>query len=237
MRVSLFQVFIYSKLVYGLNLNDGISPLCEKLIEFHDVSMKVLIFVSILIAGAIYGVWMSTSLSTSFLDNKVLEIVWTVIPALILVILAVPSLRLLYYMDIPLLSRSGKDSVVKVIGHQWYWSYEYLDPLYNHIPLVYDAYMIPAERLTNGGVRLLETDKPLVLNACMKTLIEGSTTDVIHCWTCPTLGVKIDVVPGRLNVVQLLPTHVGVYYGQCSEICGANHSFMPIEIEVIHNKF
>lgn len=120
--------------------------------------------------------------------------------------------------------------VIKIIGHQWYWSYEYnLDG----VDMQYDSFMVPTSELEVGGYRLLEADKPLIVNVFENVLLEGITSDVIHSWTCPPIGVKFDVVPGRLKRVTLIATQMGVFFGQCSEICGANHRFMPIMVEVV----
>jgi len=136
-------------------------------------------------------------------------------------------------MDLPVVEGGlNEGRKVKVIGHQWYWRYEYQKRFRGKYE-VYDSFMVPENELRGGGFRLLETDKPLLLPLNHHSFIQGVTSDVIHRWTCPPLGVKIDVIPGRLNTGRLIPLELGVYYGQCSEICGANHSFMPIEVEVI----
>lgn len=226
---------LYRALFYGLNLKDAISPLQEELVNFHDIIFNILIFISLWIAGSIWGVWFRKSFRYSLLEKKQLEIVWTILPAGVLFFLAVPSLRLLYYMDLPYAGESEGASI-KIIGHQWYWSYEYLKS-WTGEEEVYDSFMVPRDELLPGAYRLLETDKPLLLLCNHHRLIQGITSDVIHSWACQPLGVKIDVIPGRLNSASLIASKVGTFYGQCSEICGANHRFMPIEVEVVPKIF
>lgn len=153
------------------------------------------------------------------LDNQVLEFVWTVLPLMVLVFLAFPSIRILYLMDeikSPLLS-------CKILGHQWFWSYEYRD----FFEINFDSYII------FNYVRLLEVDNSFVLPAGVKIRLLISSVDVLHSWTVPAFGVKVDSIPGRLNQLNFTINRLGVYFGQCSEICGVNHSFMPIIVEVV----
>ena len=166
--------------------------------------------------------------STSKRIHHELETVWTIIPGFILLFLALPSLRILYLLD-----RSSDPSIIiKTIGHQWYWSYDYAD----FINISFDSYITPTDDLLPGDIRLLETDNRLVLPIHLETSIIITAADVLHSWTIPNMGVKADAIPGRLNQISIIPSHPGVHYGQCSEICGANHSFMPITIEVISVK-
>lgn len=168
--------------------------------------------------------------------HSVLEIVWTLTPAVILVLIAFPSFKLLYLMDEivePLIT-------VKAIGHQWYWSYEYTDTyegglldsqLSNEIN--FDSYMKTTDSLEAGELRLLETDNKVVLPIDTRIRIVTTGADVIHSWAVPSLGVKIDAIPGRLNQVSLDINREGTFFGQCSELCGVNHGFMPIQIEAV----
>lgn len=206
-----------------LGFQDGASPLIEQLIFFYDHAMFVLVIITILVFYV--GVYLLNNKYTSryLLEGQQIEIIWTILPAIILVFLALPSLRLLYLLDEvndPVLS-------LKVVGRQWYWSYEYSD----FIDLRFDSYIIPEEDLTPGIFRLLEVDHRTVIpyGVRVRTLI--TARDVIHSWTVPSLGVKADAIPGRLNQLRFLINHPGVFYGQCSEICGANHSFIPIVVE------
>ena len=156
-------------------------------------------------------------------QNQTIEIVWTILPVFILIIIASPSLKALYLLDDPF----SPNLTIKTIGHQWYWSYEYSD----FPDIEFTSYIIPLRDLKIGSIRLLETDNNLILpvNNQIRMIIRAS--DVIHSWTIPALGVKADAVPGRLNQIMFSLKHVGVFFGQCSEICGANHRFIPIKLE------
>lgn len=162
----------------------------------------------------------------------VLEWVWTFIPTLILLILVIPSLYLLYSYDRPYVT--APYLTFKAIGHQWYWSYEYWD--YTHSnggSITFDSYMIHEDDLELGQLRLLEVDRRVVLPAGVCIRLLTTSTDVLHSWAMPAFGVKIDSIPGRLNQFWLVLNKPGVYYGQCSELCGVNHGFMPIAVEVV----
>jgi len=161
------------------------------------------------------------------------EILWTIIPAIILIILAIPSLKLLYSLDF-LIFEYEPIVTVKVIGHQWYWSYEYI--IFSNFNVLdfevvtFDSYLVPDDELNLDGLRLLEVDNPLVIpgNTYIRFLV--TSVDVLHAWAVPSLGIKVDAVPGRLNQVFTFIKRPGDFYGQCSEICGVNHGFMPIRI-------
>ena len=162
--------------------------------------------------------------------GETIEIVWTVTPALILMLIGVPSFTLLYSMDEVI----DPAITVKAIGHQWYWTYEYSDyASADGESIVFDSYMIPEDDLEPGGLRLLEVDNRVVLpvNTHVRLIVSGA--DVIHSWTIPSFGIKVDALPGRLNQLSLYVKREGVFYGQCSEICGVNHGFMPIVVEVV----
>jgi len=157
--------------------------------------------------------------------NTMLEIVWTAVPVLILVVIAIPSLRVLYFLD----RVEDADMTVKVVGHQWYWSYEYPD----HDDLTFESYMVDEEDLEPGQPRLLTVDNALVLPAGKNIRLLLTSEDVIHSWAVPSLGVKLDTVPGRLNETWVRINEPGTYYGQCSELCGVNHGFMPITVKAV----
>ena len=197
----------------------------ENLKLFHDYSITITIGILVFISFAIFYLRTNQLIHLRLTKGSFIEIIWTVVPAVILIIIAIPRLLLLYWIDEiydPFLT-------VKVIAHQWYWTYEYRD----FIDLEFDSYIIPENDLKIGDKRNLEVDNRLVLpiNETIRLLI--TSADVIHSWAVPRLGVKIDAVPGRLNQIQLFRNRVGVFYGQCSEICGANHSFIPIAVEII----
>lgn len=164
-------------------------------------------------------------INRSLLENQTIEIIWTVLPAMILLFIAFPSLRLLYLLDEVRLPRV----TVKIIGHQWYWRYRYSD----FKDLEFDSYITPLEELKRDRFRVLEVDNRPKIPLLVQVRVLVSASDVIHSWTVPSLGVKADAVPGRLNQIRFLARRTGVQYGQCSEICGANHRFIPIVLEVI----
>uniref|UniRef100_A0AAU6PC60 Cytochrome c oxidase subunit 2 n=1 Tax=Echinolaelaps traubi TaxID=3119979 RepID=A0AAU6PC60_9ACAR len=210
----------WSSLVF-MNAN---SPIMEQLIFFHDHSMIVLIFIIMMIMYMIIDIMYNNYYNRFLLENHDIEILWTVFPALMLIFIAIPSLRLLYLMEEyyqPIMS-------IKIMGHQWYWSYEYSD-----FNLEYDSFMIPENELEKDKFRLLEVDNNLIIPNLMSLRLMVTSADVIHSWTIPGLGVKVDAIPGRLNQIFLFSYRPGLYYGQCSEICGANHSFMPITLEIV----
>nr|YP_009535656.1 cytochrome c oxidase subunit 2 [Gecarcoidea natalis]YP_010164071.1 cytochrome c oxidase subunit II [Gecarcoidea lalandii]AYJ22384.1 cytochrome c oxidase subunit 2 [Gecarcoidea natalis]QRK27373.1 cytochrome c oxidase subunit 2 [Gecarcoidea lalandii] len=208
-----------------LNFQDSASPLMEQLIFFHDHIMLVLVLIVTFVGYMMSTLFFNSFINRYMLENQPIEVIWTSIPALILIFIALPSLRLLYLLD----EVNNPSMTIKTIGHQWYWSYEYSD----FLQMEFDSYMIPTNELTDSGFRLLDVDNRTILpmNTQIRVLITAA--DVIHSWTVPSLGVKADAIPGRLNQVSFLINRPGLFYGQCSEICGANHSFMPIVIESI----
>nr|UPL64975.1 cytochrome oxidase subunit II [Cleistostoma dilatatum] len=208
-----------------LGLQDSSSPLMEQLILFHDHIMLVLVLIVSFVFYMMSTLFSNLFINRYMLENQPIEIIWTSIPALILIFIALPSLRLLYLLD----EVNDPSMTLKTIGHQWYWSYEYSD----FLQMEFDSYMIPTNDLDQSGFRLLDVDNRTVLPMNMQIRVLISAADVIHSWTVPSLGVKADAIPGRLNQVSFLISRPGLFYGQCSEICGANHSFMPIVIESV----
>nr|YP_010500035.1 cytochrome c oxidase subunit II [Cryptocephalus dimidiatipennis]UWV18199.1 cytochrome c oxidase subunit II [Cryptocephalus dimidiatipennis] len=206
-----------------LLLQDSASPLMEQLSFFHDHALMILIIITMTVSQLLINLFFNKFIHRYLLEGQLIEIIWTVLPAIILVFIAIPSLRLIYMMD----EISNPLVTIKIIGHQWYWSYEYSD--FKNIE--FDSYMIPNEESKMFNFRLLDVDNRLVipLNTQVRLLI--SSADVIHSWTIPSMGVKIDATPGRLNQASIMVNRPGLFYGQCSEICGTNHSFMPIVIE------
>ncbi|NP_739831.1 cytochrome c oxidase subunit II (mitochondrion) [Gambusia affinis] len=208
-----------------LGFQDAASPVMEELLHFHDHALMIVFLISAQVLYIIVAL-ITTKLTDKFiLDSQEIEIVWTLLPAMILILIALPSLRILYLMD----EINDPHLTIKAMGHQWYWSYEYTD----YEDLNFDSYMVPTQELTPGQFRLLETDHRMVvpLESPIRVLI--SADDVLHSWAVPSLGIKMDAVPGRLNQTAFIISRPGVFYGQCSEICGANHSFMPIVVEAV----
>nr|YP_007625201.1 cytochrome c oxidase subunit II [Pseudohynobius puxiongensis]ACK38318.1 cytochrome c oxidase subunit 2 [Pseudohynobius puxiongensis] len=206
-----------------LGFQDAASPIMEELLHFHDHALMAVFLISTLVVYII-TIMMTTKLTnTNAMDAQEIEMVWTVMPAIILIVIALPSLRILYLMD----EINDPHLTVKAIGHQWYWSYEFT----NYEDLMFDSYMVPTQDLLPGQFRLLEVDNRMVvpMESPIRMLI--SAEDVLHSWAVPSMGIKTDAIPGRLNQTTFIAARPGVYYGQCSEICGANHSFMPIVVE------
>ena len=170
-------------------------------------------------------------ININLLESQIIECIWTIIPAVVLIQIAIPSLLLLYILD----ESVDSSLTVKVLGHQWYWRYEYRDfwSIIRIAQIEFRSYIIPSNELETNIFRLLDVDNRTVVpfNVHIRMLI--SSSDVLHAWTVPSLGVKVDAVPGRLNQLKFISQRPGIFFGQCSEICGANHRFMPIVLEVI----
>nr|YP_009003551.1 cytochrome c oxidase subunit II [Luetkenotyphlus brasiliensis]AGZ19037.1 cytochrome c oxidase subunit II [Luetkenotyphlus brasiliensis] len=206
-----------------LGFQNASSPIMEELLYFHDHTLMVVFLISTLVLYTITIMMSTTLTSTNSTDAQEVEMIWTILPAIIMIVIALPSLRILYLMD----EVSDPHLTIKSMGHQWYWSYEFTD----YDMLSFDSYMTPTQNLEPGQFRLLEVHNRLMIPMESPIRMLISAKDVLHSWTIPSLGVKTDAVPGRLNQTTLIATRPGLYYGQCSEICGANHSFMPIVIE------
>nr|YP_009689619.1 cytochrome c oxidase subunit 2 [Limatus flavisetosus]QEE94322.1 cytochrome c oxidase subunit 2 [Limatus flavisetosus] len=209
----------------NLGLQNSLSPLMEQLNFFHDHTILILIMITVLISYIMVMLFFNKFTNRYLLHGQTIEIIWTILPAIILMFIAFPSLRLLYLLDeinSPLIT-------LKTIGHQWYWSYEYS----NFLNLEFDSYMIPSNNSEMNTFRLLDVDNRIILPFNNQIRILVTATDVLHSWTVPSLGIKIDATPGRLNQTNFFMNQPGLFFGQCSEICGANHSFMPIVIESI----
>nr|YP_097040.1 cytochrome c oxidase subunit II [Ensatina eschscholtzii]AAU20477.1 cytochrome c oxidase subunit II [Ensatina eschscholtzii] len=208
-----------------LDFQDAASPIMEELLHFHDHALMAVFFISTLVLYIIIVMLTTNLTNTSMMDAQEIEMVWTIMPAVILIVIALPSLRILYLMD----EIYNPDLTLKAIGHQWYWTYETT----NLMCPSYDSYMKPMQTLNQGQFRLLEVDNRLITptNSPIRVLV--SAEDVLHSWAIPSLGIKTDAIPGRLNQTTFITLHPGVFYGQCSEICGANHSFMPAVVEAI----
>lgn len=215
-------------MIWGqLSFQDANSPIINALTSFHDEAITSIVLILAYVGYILIALIKQPYTIKTPHENHQLEAVWTLSPAIILVTLALPSLRLLYLLD----EVASPAITVKTTGHQWYWSYDYAD----FEELEFDSYIVPTNELSSGEFRLLEVDNRLVLPWGVETRVLITAADVLHSWTIPRIGVKADAVPGRLNQVTLFPTRPGVFYGQCSEICGANHSFIPICLEAINS--
>nr|YP_010444566.1 cytochrome c oxidase subunit II [Antialcidas floripennae]UTI38476.1 cytochrome c oxidase subunit II [Antialcidas floripennae] len=209
-------------------MQDSTSPIMEQLILFHDHTMMIVVMITIMVGYIILSMFMNKLINRLMLENQTIELIWTLMPAVTLIFIAMPSLRILYLIEESMMPMM----TIKVIGHQWYWSYEYSD--FNEIE--FDSYMKPYNNLKLMEFRLLDTDNRMIIPFNTMTRILVSSADVIHSWTIPSAGVKIDASPGRINQANMIISRPGIHFGQCSEICGSNHSFMPISMESINMK-
>lgn len=223
---------------WQIGIQDPATPLLEGMIFFHNYLMFFLTFIGVFVCWLLYCCIIVFNAQTNrrpkiFAHISVLEIIWTILPAFVLVLIAIPSFSLLYSLD----ELIDPNLTLKVIGHQWYWSYEYSDFISNSIPYScsfnYDSYMVATSDLTKGAFRLLEVDNRVVLPVRTHIRLLITASDVIHSWAIPSFGIKVDAVPGRLSQASLFVKRQGVYYGQCSEICGINHGFMPIVVKCV----
>ena len=214
---------------WATHLQDSASTSYDSIIDLHDAICYWLIMVLGIVLTFTMCLFIVHYNITSYRDTAhgtILELIWTITPALILIAIAVPSFRVLYLTD-ELLSANIS---IKVVGHQWYWSYG-VDDVIN--ALAYDAYMVSNDMLDVGQIRLLDVDNALVLPIGTIIRLLCTSTDVIHSWAMPSLGIKVDAMPGRLNQTNIVIDRLGTYYGQCSELCGAYHSFMPIRLDAV----
>lgn len=205
-----------------LLFQNRVSSVIEHLIFFHDHIIIIIIIVIVIVGYVLVNSCINYLYNLKIFQGQELERIWTLIPGLFLIFIAFPSLRLLYLIE----ERDEYDITIKVIGHQWYWSYEYRDL----ISMSFDSYLLSDE---DRIYRLLNVDNILLIPFNTNIRIIISRIDVIHSWTIPSIGVKVDAIPGRLNQLFLNFNRVGLFSGQCSEICGSNHSFIPILISVI----
>nr|BBH36381.1 cytochrome c oxidase subunit II [Betta apollon] len=208
-----------------LGFQDAASPVMEELLFFHDHALMTVLLISAFVFYIITTMATTKLTNKNILDSQEIEIIWTVLPAIVLIFIALPSLRILYLMD----EINHPHLTIKAVGHQWYWSYEYTD----FEDLQFNSYMIPTKDLSPGQFRLLEADHRMVVPVESPVRVMVTADDVLHSWATPSLGIKLDAVPGRLNQTAVITSRPGVFYGQCSEICGANHSFMPIVVESV----
>lgn len=228
---------------------DAATPIMEGIVDLHNYIFMYLVliftFVLVIFANIIYDFLYRFNLPTKpqdiefrrdLLDGNaithgtVLELIWTILPSVILVLIAVPSFVLLYAMD----EVVQPTLTLKVVGHQWYWSYEYTNVTTNgYQEIAMDSNMVFDDELNKGELRLLQVDKVFMLPIETHVNVIITSHDVLHSWAVPSLGVKVDAVPGRLNQLSVFIKREGVYYGQCSELCGVNHGFMPIMIKAL----
>lgn len=215
---------------WQLGFQPAASPVMEQLESLHDLLMWIITLISVLVLALLLYVCFRFRASANATPsrrthNTLLEIAWTAVPVMILVVIAIPSFKLLYFMD----RVQDPELTIKAIGHQWYWSYEYPDDG----DFTFDAYMVADDDLKEGQPRLLTTDNAVVLPVDTDIRVLITATDVIHSWAVPAFGVKTDAVPGRVNETWIRIERPGMYYGQCSELCGDLHGFMPIMVRAV----
>lgn len=222
---------------WGIFFQDSASPLMETLVELHNIIMFYLVLILFGVAWILLSVIRNfnynsrNNITNKYLNHGTLiELIWTISPAIILILIGFPSFKLLYFMDeVP-----DPKITLLVNGHQWYWSYEYSDYLNNDDEFIeFDSYLVPESDLEEGSLRMLEVDNRVILPELTHTRFIVTAEDVIHSFACPSLGIKCDAYPGRLNQFSVFINRKGVFYGQCSEICGVLHSSMPIVIESV----
>jgi cytochrome c oxidase subunit 2 len=238
-KFFLFLVFFnsanssFASVNWQMGFNESVTTVMSDIVHLHDrillpIIVAISVFVLFLLLYSIFKFRASKNpIPSKTSHNTFIEIMWTVIPCLILIVIAVPSFRLLYKQDII----PKADVTIKATGYQWYWGYEYPDQ-----NIAFDANMIDTKNLKSNQLRLLETDNHVVVpvNKVVKVLITAN--DVLHAWAVPSFGVKRDAVPGRINETWFKAEKEGVYYGQCSELCGSRHAFMPITVRVVSDK-
>uniref|UniRef100_UPI0030DF1F2C cytochrome c oxidase subunit 2 n=1 Tax=Dematophora necatrix TaxID=2751867 RepID=UPI0030DF1F2C len=221
---------------WGIYFQDSATPQMEGLVELHDNIMYYLVIILFAVAWIMLSIIRNYAETKSPISHKYLnhgtliELIWTITPAVILILIAFPSFKLLYLMD------EVNDASMSVLaeGHQWYWSYQYPDFLNTDEEFIeFDSYMVPESDLEDGGLRMLEVDNRVILPELTHVRFIITSGDVIHSFACPALGIKCDAYPGRLNQVSVFVNREGIFYGQCSEICGILHSSMPIVIEAV----
>ncbi|MCE3232360.1 MAG: coxB [Rickettsiaceae bacterium] len=223
------KAFADKPVPWQLGMQEPVTPIMHKIVDFHNVLLVVIFAVAIFVTLLLLYVCVrfrakNNPVPTKTSHNTLIEVIWTVVPVLILVALCVPSLKLLYYIE----DVKDAEMTLKVVGNQWYWSYQYPD----NGNIAFDSNILKDDEL-KGGNRLLDVDNRVVLPVDTTIRIQTTGADVIHNWAIPAFGIKIDAVPGRLNEGWTRIEKTGVYYGQCSELCGVGHGFMPIAVEVV----
>ena len=215
----------------GIGLQAGVTPIKEQIHDFHNLLLVIITLICLFVLALLIYVMRRFRASANPTPSKtshntMVEVIWTAVPVMILVIIAIPSMKLLYAQDVI----PEADMTIKAIGKQWYWTYEYPD----HGNFVFDAFMLRDEEAAEQDLpRLLATDRSVVIPVDTTVRILVTAGDVLHSFAVPSFGVKIDAVPGRLNETWVHVTEEGTYYGQCSELCGTGHSYMPIMVEVV----
>lgn len=219
---------------WQLNFQEAASPVMQSLEDMHSLLLYIIFgiaMVVLILLGYIFYRFnhLRNPKPSDFTHNTILEILWTLVPIIILVVIGIPSIRLLHKMETP----QDAELTIKAVGHQWYWSYEYPDAKNDGKHFEFDSYMIEDKDLKPGHLRLLDVDNPLVVPVDTVVRVLVTSVDVLHSFAVPSLGIKRDAVPGRINETWFSIKKPGMYYGQCSELCGTKHSFMPIAVKAV----
>lgn len=209
-----------------VNSQDSSTCLFLSLNQFHNYIMAILMLILVVCSYLMIQALISNLYVRELVDHPILELIWTIVPAFVLLFIAFPSLSVLYRMDDVI----EPAVTIKAVGNQWYWTYEYGD--YNS-ELEYQSYLISSEDLSEGDFRLREVDNRIIVPVESNIKVLATSNDVIHAWAVPSLGVKIDAMPGRLNQISFQTNRPGIFAGGCSEICGSEHSYMPITVESV----
>jgi cytochrome c oxidase subunit 2 len=219
----------------GYNLQEAATPVMERMTDFHNFLFIIITAVCVFVLGLLLYVMVRFNAKANpkpakFAHNTLIEVIWTVVPIVILIVISVPSMKLLYYGD----RTAEPEMTIKMTGYQWYWGYTYPD----HDDLEFMSYMIPEDQIdpSKGQKRLLSVDAPMVVPVDTNIQILTTSADVIHAIAIPAFGVKSDAIPGRINETWFRVTKPGTYYGQCSELCGKDHAFMPIEVRAVSKR-
>ena len=215
---------------WQMGFQPAATPVMEQIHTFHELLLYILVAITIFVLALLVYVSVrfnekANPIPSKTTHNTLLEVAWTVIPIVILVVISVTSLKLLYFMD----KTHNPEMTLKVTGHQWYWQYEYPD----NGGFTFDSFMVADDELQEGQPRLLTVDEEVVLPINTDIRILVASDDVIHNWSVPSFGIKIDLLPGRINETWVRITREGIFKGQCSELCGVNHGFMPISVRAI----
>jgi len=216
---------------WQLGLQDPAGSIAEKATSLHNMLLVIITVISLFVLGLLVYVCVRFRASANpkpskTSHNTIIEILWTVVPVLILVVIAVPSFQLLYYMD----KTKDTEMVIKVTGNQWYWNYEYPDE-----NISFDSYLIDEEDLGEDQIRLLSVDNPMVVPAGTRIKLLVTGNDVMHSFFVPSLAVQIYSIAGRINEAWIdVPEGTKKYYGQCNQICGVNHAYMPIVVQALN---
>lgn len=247
--MNIYSIFLNSFLIttcdsaerWQTGIQDPATPMLEGMLSFYNELMFYIVFIGIAVICMLYVILTNfreenSKKSINFSHASLLEIIWTIIPAILLFFISVPSFTLLYSLD----ELVDPALTIKIVGNQWYWNYEYSDfcgikatdanENVTQEELTFDSYILNEEYLTLGSLRNLEVDKRVVMPVNTHIRLLMTSADVLHSWAVPSLGIKLDAAPGRLSQTSLFIKREGVFYGQCSEICGINHGFMPIAV-------